>query len=173
MRLCNQNKGKPCAVGRCVSLINHGCNPPSDKTDLEISKPQRNTKKGDGNSGARRRSRSPDYSRGGTGNQAKIDRYSGNQSAMSPRDRENRRFRDDYRPMRSPSPRGGRNFRGRDRSRDRYDTRRRSRSRSGSPRRYRSPSPRRDFEDDLPLPHRASSQVPDVQVLVINEGLPR
>lgn len=62
-------------------------------------------------------------------------------------------------------------MRGRDRSRDRYDGRRRSRSRS--PRRYRSLSPRRDFDDDLPLPFRAPDQIPDIQVLVVNDSLPR
>lgn len=149
------------------------------KMHLEVSKPQRNTKKADASTnersnGARRRSRSPDYSRGGTGPQPRnVDRYTGGQNPLSPRDRDNRRFRDDYRYPRSPTPpRGGRGGRGRDRSRDRYDDRRKSRSRS--PRRYRSPSPRRDFdEDDLPLPHRAPHQIPDVQVLVVNEGLPR
>ncbi|KAF2470269.1 uncharacterized protein BDR25DRAFT_303819 [Lindgomyces ingoldianus] len=147
------------------------------KMHLEISKPQRNTKKADGNAndknGVRRRSRSPDYTRGGTGSsQRNMDRYSGSQSAMSPRDRDNRRFRDDYRPIRSPSPqRGSRGMRGRNRSPDRYDGRRRSRSRS--PRRYRSRSPRRDLDDDLPLPRRAPHQIPEVQVLVVNEGLPR
>lgn len=96
----------------------------------------------------------------------------GNQKAMSPRDRDNRRFRDEYRGPRSPSPqRGGRGFRGRDRSHDRYDGRRRSRSRS--PRRYRSPSPRRDYDDDLPLPFREPHQVPDIQVLVVSESLPK
>ncbi|KAF2198566.1 hypothetical protein GQ43DRAFT_150854 [Delitschia confertaspora ATCC 74209] len=145
------------------------------KMHLEISKPQRNTKPQDAVSrnGARRRSRSPDYTRGGTSQQGgrNVDRYTGN--AMSPRDRDFRRGRDDYRPVRSPSPRG-RNGR-RDRSRDRYDGRRRSRSRSPLGRgggRYRSPSPRGGFDDDLPLPHRAPHQVPDVQVIVVND-LPR
>lgn len=62
-------------------------------------------------------------------------------------------------------------MRGRDRSHDLYDGRRRSRSRS--PRRYRSPSPRRDLDDDLPLPFRAPHQIPEIQVLVVDEGLPR
>jgi hypothetical protein len=147
-------------------------------TDLEVSKPQRNTKKaGEVNTnerapGVRRRSRSPDYTRGGNVGAPRNDRYAGSQPAMSPRDRDNRRFRDDYRPMRSPSPPRRGSIRGRDRSRDRYDGRRRSRSRSL--RRFRSPTPpRQEFEDDLPLPHRALGEVPDVQVLVVNEGLPR
>ena len=145
------------------------------KTDLEISKPQRNTKKAEPqNNGPRRRSRSPDYSRGGTGAPSRDSRYGGPQSSMSPRDRDRRfRDRDDYRPMRSPSPRGPpRGMRSRDRSRDRYDGRYRSRSRT-PPRRYRSPSPRRDPDDDLALPRRAPHEVPDIQVLVLSEGLPR
>ncbi|KAJ4365919.1 nuclear polyadenylated RNA-binding protein 3 [Neocucurbitaria cava] len=88
--------------------------------DLEISKPQRNTKAKPEpqNTGARRRSRSPDYTRGGTGPPPRDGRYGAN--PMSPRDRERRfRDRDDYRPMRSPSPRGPRGIRSRDRSRDR------------------------------------------------------
>ncbi|ORY06022.1 hypothetical protein BCR34DRAFT_666717 [Clohesyomyces aquaticus] len=147
------------------------------KMHLEISKPQRNTKKADGSAldrnPPRRRSRSPDYTRGGTGpGPRNTDRYPGSQNVMSPRDRDSRRFRDDYRPMRSPSPSRGRNVRGgRNRSPDRWDARRRSRSRS--PRRYRSRSPQRDLDDDLPLPHRAPHEIPEVQVLVVNEGLPR
>ncbi|KAF1956539.1 hypothetical protein CC80DRAFT_60013 [Byssothecium circinans] len=134
------------------------------KMHLEVSKPQRNTKKPelDRNTGPRRRSRSPDYNRGGPGP------YGRNQNPLSPRDRDNRRFRDDFR--RSPSPRRG-SYRGRDKSRERYDDRRRSRSRSRSRRRYRSPSPRRGRSDDLPLPFRAPNEIPDVQVLVLNEGL--
>lgn len=144
--------------------------------DLEISKPQRNTKKAEpqASNGARRRSRSPDYSRGGAGS-GRDGRYGGPQNSMSPRDHDRRfRDRDDYRPMRSPSPRGGpRGMRSRDRSRDRYDGRYRSRSRT-PPRRYRSPTPpRRDPDDDLGLPRRAPHEVPDIQVLVLSEGLPR
>lgn len=59
--------------------------------------------------------------------------------------------------------------------RDRYDDRYRSRSRSPGYRRYRSPSPRRRASstgDDLPLPRRATRDVPEVQILVI-EGLSR
>ncbi|KAJ8115585.1 hypothetical protein OPT61_g2793 [Boeremia exigua] len=145
------------------------------KMHLEISKPQRNTKKAEpaANAGARRRSRSPDYNRGGTGPSRDV-RYGGAPNSMSPRDRD-RRFRDreEYRPMRSPSPRGPpRGRRSRERSRDRYEGRYRSRSRT-PPRRYRSPSPRRDPDDELGLPRRAPHEVPDIQVLVLNEGLPR
>ncbi|UPX19212.1 nuclear polyadenylated RNA-binding protein 3 [Ascochyta rabiei] len=145
------------------------------KMHLEISKPQRNTKKAEpqANNGPRRRSRSPDYTRGGAG-LGRDGRYGGPHSSQSPRDRDRRfRDRDDYRPMRSPSPRGPpRGMRSRDRSRDRYDGRYRSRSRT-PPRRYRSPSPRRDPDDDLGLPRRPPHEVPDVQVLALNEGLPR
>ncbi|KAF2641360.1 hypothetical protein P280DRAFT_489748 [Massarina eburnea CBS 473.64] len=136
------------------------------KMHLEVSKPQRNTKKAEPerNNAPRRRSRSPDYNRGGPGP------YGRNANPLSPRDRDNRRFRDDFRRSTSPRRDG---YRGRERSRERYDDRRRSRSRSRSRRRYRSPSPRRGRSDDLPLPFRAPSQIPDVQVLVLNEGLPR
>lgn len=144
-------------------------------TDLEISKPQRNTKKADPPiSATRRRSRSPDYTRGGTG-PVRDNRYGGHPNSMSPRDRDRRfRDRDDYRPMRSPSPRGpGRGIRSRDRSRDRFDARYRSRSRT-PPRRHRSPSPRRDYtEDGLDLRRRLPHEVPDIQILVLSEGLPR
>ncbi|KAJ4412622.1 nuclear polyadenylated RNA-binding protein 3 [Didymella pomorum] len=146
------------------------------KMHLEISKPQRNTKKAPEppvNNGVRRRSRSPDYGRGAAG-PSRDGRYGGPQTSMSPRDRDRRfRDRDDYRPMRSPSPRGPpRGMRSRDRSRDRYEGRYRSRSRT-PPRRYRSPSPRRDMDDDLDLPRRPSHEVPDIQVLVLSQGLPR
>lgn len=94
------------------------------------------------------------------------------------------RGRDGYRPMRSPSPpRGG--FRGRDdyppqRGRDYYDgpNNRRTRSRSPvydrrEPDRYRqrSPTPPRRPVDDasLPIPRRAPGEVPDVQILVMEE----
>jgi hypothetical protein len=140
--------------------------------DLEVSKPQRNTKKAaepERTNGTRRRSRSPDYNRGGSGS------YGRNPDPISPRDRDNRRFRDDHRRSPSPPPRRGsyRGPRDRSRSRDRYDDRRRSRSRSRSLRRYRSPSPRRGRSDDLPLPFRAPDQIPDVQIVVLQEGLPR
>lgn len=162
-------------VGRCVR--NH-CSrffyALLTRADLEISKPQRNTKaKAEPqNTGARRRSRSPDYTRGGTGPPPRDGRYGTN--PMSPRDRERRfRDRDDYRPMRSPSPRGPRRIRSRDRSRDRFDTRYSSRSRT-PPRRHRSPSPRRGYtEDGLDLPRRLPHEVPDIQILVLNESLPR
>lgn len=155
--------------------MNHVATEKLTVTDLEISKPQRNTKKAEPqNAGPRRRSRSPDYTRGGIGLAPRDGRYGANPNSMSPRDRD-RRFRDreDYRPMRSPSPRGLRGIRSRDRSRDRFDTRYRSRSRT-PPRRHRSPSPRRDYtEDGLDLRRRLPHEVPDIQILVLNEGLPR
>ncbi|OAL46241.1 hypothetical protein IQ07DRAFT_518362 [Pyrenochaeta sp. DS3sAY3a] len=144
------------------------------KMHLEISKPQRNTKNKNEpqNNGARRRSRSPDYTRGGTGPAPRENRFAG--SPLSPRDRDRRfRDRDDYRPMRSPSPRGPRGIRSRDRSRDRFDSRYRSRSRT-PPRRHRSPSPRRGYtEDGLDLPRRLPHEVPDIQILVLTENVPR
>ena len=82
---------------------------------------------------------------------------------MGARGGNGRGTRDGYRPApRSPSPRG---------YRDRHDDRYRARSRSpgyGRGSRYRSPSPRRDVDDDLPLPHRAPKDVPDVQILVLD-----
>ena len=66
--------------------------------------------------------------------------------------------------LRSPSPPRG--------YRDRYDDRNyRDRSpvygRGGSGR-YRSPSPKRNEDDDLPLPKRAPRDVPDVQIIVLD-----
>lgn len=87
-----------------------------------------------------------------------------------------RRVRDDYRPgMRSPSPRG---FRGRDeyrgggrRSPDRYY---RGRSRSPLDRngQYRERSPRGfdpDDEANLPILRRNPRDVPDVQIIIVDE----
>ncbi|KAH8724675.1 hypothetical protein GQ44DRAFT_259671 [Phaeosphaeriaceae sp. PMI808] len=146
------------------------------KMHLEISKPQKNSRKAEPqNSGVRRRSRSPDYTRGGTAPTQRDSRYANNTGPLSPREWDRRfRDRDDYRPMRSPSPRGvPRGMRSRDRSRDRFDTRYRSRSRS-PPRRRRSPSPRQDYtEDDLDLRRRLPHEVPDIQILVLNEGISR
>ena len=153
-------------------------------SDLEISKPQKNarnavaTAAGDSlRAGYKRRSRSPDYGRGGpvrglgSGSGSGGDRYD-RSAAFNPFER---RARDDYRPMRSPSPRGFRGrdeYRGgRDRSPDRYY---RGRSRSPYDRggRYRSRSPRtRDLDDeaDLPMPRRNPGDVPDVQLILVDE----
>ena len=93
------------------------------------------------------------------------------------RDEPTHRRRDDYRP-RSPSPRpfrGRDGYRSRDRTPERYDRRERRRSRSpfGRDRRYRSPSPRSrsPYEDeaDLPVPRRIARDVPEVQILVLEE----
>lgn len=152
--------------------------------DLEISKPQKNarnavaTAAGDSlRAGYKRRSRSPDYGRGGlvrgsgSGSGSGGDRYD-RSAVFNPFER---RVRDDYRPMRSPSPRGFRGrdeYRGgRDRSPDRYY---RGRSRSPYDRggRYRSRSPRaRDLDDeaDLPIPRRNPGDVPDVQLILVDE----
>ena len=120
--------------------------------DLEVSKPQKNRTQN-----AQRRSRSPPGGRPGTN----VDRYTSGARGGNNRGG----TRDGYRPgYRSPSPRG---------YRDRYDDRYRARSRSpgygrsGSGR-YRSPSPKRDVDDDLPLPRRERRDVPDVQILVLD-----
>lgn len=137
-----------------------------------------------------RRSRTPEHSRnhandrGGRGGQSQgrggFDRYG--RAGPSPRDgdfREQVRSRDEYRPMRSPTPPRGA-YRGRDeyaapRARDDYGReRRRSRSRSpyerdGGRYRNRSPSPRRDLDDDLQIPRRNPRDVPDVQIILMDE----
>lgn len=88
-----------------------------------------------------------------------------------------RRGRDDYRPTRTPSPRGYRgrdDLRGRDRSQDRYFSGRQTRSRSpyGRVGRYRSRSPQFREPDDeagLPIPRRTPNAVPDVQLILVDE----
>ncbi|KAL8681279.1 MAG: hypothetical protein Q9186_002590 [Xanthomendoza sp. 1 TL-2023] len=151
------------------------------KIHLEISKPQKNSRNAAatvaGNNlraGHGRRSRSPDYERGsrGTGGRTSIDRGVLPSSFGS-----DVRRRDDYRPMRSPSPRGFRGrdeYRGRDRSPDRYYGGRRSRSRSpfGRNDRYRSRSPQgRDMDDEanLPMPRRDPRSVPEVQLILVED----
>ena len=149
--------------------------------DLEISKPQKNTRNaiataaGDSlRAGYKRRSRSPDYVRGVPVRGFGLGSGSGRDRSAAPNPFE-RRVRDDYRPMRSSSPRGYRgrdDYRGgRDRSPDRYF---RGRSRSPYDRggRYRSWSPRaRDMDDesDLPIPRRVPADVPDVQLILVDE----
>ncbi len=150
-------------------------------SDLEVSKPQKNSRNAAattaGNNlraGHGRRSRSPDYDRGsrGTGGRPSIDRGVIHGSVGS-----DVRRRDDYRPMRSPSPRGFRGrdeYRGRERSPDRYYGSRRSRSRSpfGRNGRYRSRSPRgRDMDDEanLSMPRRHPRDVPEVQMILVDE----
>ncbi|EMC99964.1 hypothetical protein BAUCODRAFT_145295 [Baudoinia panamericana UAMH 10762] len=123
---------------------------------LEISKPQKS--RAQPNQG--RRSRSPDFGRVGKPAPG-VDRYTsgrggggggggGGGYSKGP-------------GYRSPSPPRG--------YRDRYNDRYRERSpdygrRGGG--RYRSPSPRRNEDDDLPLPRRAPSEVPDVQIIVLD-----
>ncbi|PYH80008.1 hypothetical protein BO82DRAFT_287307 [Aspergillus uvarum CBS 121591] len=162
------------------------------KVHLEISKPQRNTRPGTA-SGEQprappsRRSRSPEYSRGGSSGtrNARVpgERYdrpydSGRVPFSDFRDEPTHRRRDDYRPPRSPSPRAFRGrdgYRSRDRTPERYDRRERRRSRSpyARDRRYRSPSPRArgayESETDIPVPRRAPRDVPEVQLLVLEE----
>ncbi len=95
------------------------------------------------------------------------------------------RVRDDYRPVRSPSPPPSRgSYRGREeylpRGRDSYDSRDRRRSRSRSPYghiepsryRERSPSPRtREAMEDasLSIPRRDPRDVPDVQLILTDQ----
>ena len=135
---------------------------------LEISKPQRNTRnanQGGNRTAQRRRSRSPDRAvsrlnsdHGSYGNRPPYSDY---------RDEPVRR-RDDYRPVRSPSPRGYRNrddLRGRD---DRYSGNLQSPqlASNGFP---SAGSPALDDDAMLPLPRRAPRDVPDVQLLVLED----
>ncbi|KAI9666257.1 MAG: hypothetical protein M1821_004192 [Bathelium mastoideum] len=144
------------------------------KMHLEISKPQRSQKNQGGGGGGGRRSRSPDYGRA-SNVPAGTDRYVSGGRPASPRDRDRnrRRNRDDYRPGRSPSPRGyrdrrgGRGGRSPDRG-DRYDGRRRSRSRSPYREDFKSPRSGTFEEDDLPFPRRDPRNVPDVQILILD-----
>ena len=157
-------------------------------TDLEISKPQKNTRPAPPSTDTPRgsqgkRPKSPEYVRSGPGgrnSRGQGDRYEMEQNRVpfsDFRDEHPLRRRDDYRPFRSPSPRG---FRGRDRDRsppERYGRRDRRRSRSPpyfKDRRYRSPSPRPrnsyyESDADLPVARRAPWEVPDVQVLVLED----
>ena len=153
-------------------------------SDLEISKAQRNTRNAQKDNAGGRRSRSPDRSKSGQsgrGQRGGTDRYVGRQGHRDDHARP-QRMRDDYRPGRSPSPRGA--YRGREganRGRDFYDGRDRRRSRSRSPpygfrdqARYRERSPdmrsREAIEDgELQIPRRAPHEVPDVQILLLDQ----
>lgn len=121
------------------------------KMHLEISKPQRNTNKGNNRDGGRRRSRSPDYNRGG---RRSIDRYSSSGHGDS-RDQNFRRGRDDYRPRRD---------RDRGRSPDDYYT-----TGEPVPRRPLSSEPVNSDNHSanllLQLPLRTGAAVPDVQII--------
>ncbi|KAF7505984.1 hypothetical protein GJ744_012331 [Endocarpon pusillum] len=143
------------------------------KIHLEISKPQkgsRNSGPADGKQPTRRRSRSPDRRRSGAERGSQFERLPFSDFRDEPA-----RRRDDYRPMRSPSPRGFKTrdeYRVRDRSPVAFNHYGRPRSppygRDGG--RYRSPSPR-GFDDEaaLPLPRRDPRDVPDVQILILED----
>ncbi|KAF4631319.1 hypothetical protein G7Y89_g6819 [Cudoniella acicularis] len=164
------------------------------KMHLEISKPQKNSRNAQANAPPLRRSRSPEYARasgpdrGGRhgqhgGRMPAGDRYDGRSSVRQDEYGRPLRIRDDYRPVRSPTPPGA-SFRGRDeympRGRDQYDGRDRRRSRSRSPYgnrdnmryRERSPSPRArqtTEDEDLQIPRRLPHDVPDVQIILMDQ----
>ena len=136
------------------------------KIHLEVSKPQKNTRGTGGGEKKRRRSRSPD--RGVTRERINYSDF---------RDEPGRRKEDRWQPGRSPSPRGHRsrdNYRVRDRSPrtyDAYDSRTRSPAFGSS---YRSETPPPiDDDSTLPLPFRPPHEVPDVQILVIDDVAPQ
>lgn len=199
MQPSNVNKARKSEGGRCVSLILQPiCHEPIlTSTDLEISKPQKNTRQaGQAQPATQRRSRSPEHQRGGGGGRGgqgrnqpqSFDRYDGRPLA-SPREGDHRggatRGREDYRTLRSPSPqRGG--FRGRDeyaqgRGRDSYGGHDGRHTRSRSPvydrrdsgrYRERSISPRRrEMDEDaaLGIPRRDARDVPEVQIILLEE----
>ncbi|KAH8819661.1 hypothetical protein F5884DRAFT_662001 [Xylogone sp. PMI_703] len=160
------------------------------KMHLEISKPQKNNRNSQNNA-TQRRSRSPEYGRAGNADRGRHGQGGGRgsdrqnaRSVPSDRDEFGRtvRARDDYRPGRSPSP--SRGYRGRDdyasHGRDYYDGRDRRRSRSRSPYgrrengryRDRSLSPRAreaNADADLQIPRRDARDVPDVQIILMQE----
>jgi hypothetical protein len=120
----------------------------------------------------RRRSRSPDRRRSANERGPQFDRLPFSDFRDEPA-----RRRDDYRPLRSPSPRGFRargEYRVRDRSPAGFNQYDRPRSplplysRDGG--HFRSPSPR-GFDDEaaLPLPRRDPRDVPDVQILILED----
>lgn len=130
---------------------------------LEVSKPQKTARNQQNNN---RRSRSPEQ--GGRGKRGHdSDRYSSQgRGSGHGRNRDSRDSRDGYRPgHRSPSPRM---------YRDRRDERYSARSRSPAyghlgGDRYARGSPRREPEDDLPLPRRMPQDVPDVQLIILDQ----
>ncbi|KAL9041025.1 MAG: hypothetical protein Q9214_004257 [Letrouitia sp. 1 TL-2023] len=160
---CNQNKGQRYVEEKFKNSRNAAATSSGDSF----------------RAGYGRRSRSPEYGRGpsqrGSGQRMSGDRVDRG-VPYSNFGGEPRR-RDDYRPLRSPSPRSYRprdDYRGRDRSPDRYYGGRRSRSRSpyGRNGRYRSNSPRgRDLDDEtnLPIPRRDPRNVPEVQIVLVDE----
>ena len=125
--------------------------------------------------------------RGGRGGQGRNggDRYDGRSAPTFRSDEYGRpiRIRDDYRPMRSPTPPRG-SFQNRDGyargGRDFYDSRTRRRSRSPSPyghrdsARYRersmSPRSRETIEDEnLQIPRRDPRNIPDVEIIMMDQ----
>ncbi|KAL9625609.1 MAG: hypothetical protein Q9160_000322 [Pyrenula sp. 1 TL-2023] len=145
------------------------------KIHLEVSKPQKNSR----NSGPaehlkqsnRRRSRSPN--RRGGGRHGNDRNPTNNRPPFSDFRDEPARRRDDYRPVRSPSPRGrdGRaSYRIRDRSPGRYGS---WDERTMSPVYGKPDLPSRvvsyDADADLPIPRRYPQDVPDVQILILEE----
>ena len=153
------------------------------KINLEISKPQKNTRNAaaaiaQGNelrAAYARRSRSPEYGRNGPSRG--FGRNGGDRFDKGPGYNDHR-GRDEYRPLRSPSPRAMRthdSYRGgRDRSPDRYHGGRRTRSRSPAHRggSYRDRSPGLMDPDDeatLPIARRPAGSAPDVQIILAEE----
>lgn len=137
------------------------------RPDLEISRAQKKK-------GGQERARSPDRGRNG--------RETGQKGGRSDAGHPNRRSRDDFRSGRGASPRHGRddNY-GRDHRYHEHQARGRSRSPPPYGRhqeqqyRRRSPSPGGPYgrgpmtEDRLPIPRRYGSQVPDVQLLLLQD----
>ncbi|KAG9230319.1 hypothetical protein BJ875DRAFT_385419 [Amylocarpus encephaloides] len=173
----------------CYRALDHeqGAEVRGRKMHLEISKPQKNSRNAQANAPPLRKSRSPvrenQNHRGGRRGQGRNnnggDTYDGRSGGRDEYGRQPR-SRDEYWPVRSPSPPRA-SFRGRDdygpRGRDPYDGRDRRRSRSRSPYnnrdnmryRERSPSPRRDSDLDLQIPHREPHNVPDIQIILMDQ----
>ncbi|RKF81058.1 putative RNA-binding protein C3H8.09c [Golovinomyces cichoracearum] len=152
------------------------------KMHLEISKPQKNARNAQHNSqSSGQRIKSPDRKAGGRNGRGN-DRYD-RQTQLTRADEYGRpiRARDDFRPVRSVSPPRG-ITRARDtypsNLRDPYDSQERRRSRSPYGHRDavryrdRSPSPRlREGVDevDLLIPRRDPRDVPDVQIILMEQ----
>jgi nuclear polyadenylated RNA-binding protein 3 len=154
------------------------------RLDLEISKPQKNSRQAQAQN-AIRRDRSPDRARDNQQNRGGRRGNNGGRNGSDSYDGRSE-VRDEYgRPLRmrrSPSPPRG-SFRSRDeygpRGRDPYDSRDHRRSRSRSPYgnrdniryRERSPSPRRNSiqDSDLQIPRREWNKIPDVQIIMMEQ----
>lgn len=160
--------------------------------DLEISKPQKNTRNAQGGGAApAQRTRSPDYGRGGASDRSSRqaqgrapDRYDARPAYR--KDEYGRPLRDDYRPPPTGRPASplqdhirNYDYTYNRPSRDSYDGRARRRSRSRSPSygqrdqyRQRSPSPRAhqlNEDAELQMPRRAPYDVPDVQIILMDQ----